>query len=162
MPFVIQSARPSDAPVVCALIDELAAYEKLSHESRPDPAALARHMAGSGGPRVEVLLAIDADTTEAVGFALFFQNYSTFLTSWGIYMEDLYVKPEYRGRGVGKELVRRVAQEAIERGCHRFEWSVLNWNDLATDFYKALGAEPMREWTTWRLSGERMRLVADA
>jgi diamine N-acetyltransferase len=146
--------------VVAELINELAQYEKLSAESRPDAAVLARDMAGLGGPVVEVLLATDTDTSEAIGFALFFQNYSTFLTQWGLHMEDLYVKPHYRGKGVGRALVQTVARSAVSRNCERFEWSVLNWNDLAINFYKSIGAVPMREWTTWRLSGDRLKEAA--
>lgn len=160
MPFAVRPAQPSDAATIAELIDDLAAYEKLSHESRPDPHVLARHIAGQDGPSVEVLLAVDTDSHEAIGFALFFQNYSTFLTRWGIYMEDLFVKPDYRARGVGRALVSSVARIAVERGCDRFDWSVLNWNDLATDFYRNIGAVPMREWTTWRLSGDRLRQLA--
>ena len=157
MPFAIRPATPSDAPVVAALIDELADYERMTAQSRPDASALARHMAGLDGPTLEVILATDAETSEAIGFALFFQTYSTFLTRWGLYMEDLYVKPAYRGKGVGRALVQTIARTAVARNCSRLEWSVLNWNDLAINFYKTLGAEPMREWTTWRLSGDRLK-----
>ena len=103
----------------------------------------------------EALLAwVDA---EAVGFALFFHNYSTFLARPGIYLEDLFVLPEQRGRGIGRTLLTRLAQIAVERGCGRLEWSVLDWNEPAIRFYKSLGAEPMDEWTIFRVTGERLR-----
>ncbi len=157
MPFSIRPAQPEDAPVITALINELADYEKLSHESRPDPSSLAEHLAADASPRTEVYLAVDTDTSETIGFALFFQNYSTFLTQWGIYMEDLYVRPAYRSRGVGRALVEQIARTAVARRCGRLEWSVLNWNDTAIEFYKRIGATPMREWTGWRLSGAALQ-----
>lgn len=161
MPFSIRPATPDDAPVVCDLINELADYERLSHESRPDATALGQHMAPEASPRTEVLLAMDAETLEPIGFALFFQNYSTFLTQWGIYMEDLYVRPPFRARGVGQALVEQIARTAVERNCGRLEWSVLNWNDTAIEFYKRLGAVPMREWTGWRLDGQALADLAN-
>ena len=105
-------------------------------------------------PVAEALLALEDD--EAVGFAIFFTNYSTFLAKSGVYLEDLFVKPEFRGRGFGKALLRRIVQMAVKRGCGRMEWSVLDWNEPSIAFYESLGAKPMNEWTIFRLSGESL------
>lgn len=161
MPVHIRPAQPEDAETLVALIRELADYERLTHEARPDAAALHDHLRPEAQPRCEALLAEDAGTGEAVGFALYFANYSTFLTRWGIYLEDLYVKPSRRGLGIGFALLQRVAEIAVARGCRRLEWSVLDWNELALRFYRQLGAEPMDEWTTMRLSGPALEALGE-
>lgn len=160
MSATIRSATPDDATHLVRLIHELAVYEKLEDEAEPDPDALRRHLADDARPRCEALLAVDDETSEAVGFALFFPNYSTFLTRWGVYLEDLYVQPAYRGRGIGFALLRRVAQIAVERGARRLDWAVLDWNAPAIAFYDRLGAEPLDDWTTMRLTGEALRRLA--
>ena len=160
--FTIRPATPDDAEMLAGLIHELAAYEKLTHEAEPDVRALREHLGAEAAPRCEALLAEDRTSGRAIGFALFFPNYSTFLTRWGIYLEDLYVQPEARGRGVGFALLQAVARIAAERGCERLDWSVLDWNRLAIGFYEKLGAKPMNDWTTMRLSGAALRRLAEA
>lgn len=150
----IRAARPADAPGILRLIRALAEYEKLAHEVVASEEALRQTLFGAQ-PAAEVLLAeVDG---RAVGMALFFQNYSTFLAKPGIYLEDLFVEPACRGRGIGKALLRAVARLAVQRGCGRFEWSVLDWNQPAIDFYKSLGARPLDDWTTFRVTGEALR-----
>ena len=132
----------------------LAEYEKLSHEVVATEAALAQTLFGER-PAAEVLLAEEGG--RAVGFALFFQNYSTFLGKPGIYLEDLFVEPAQRGKGLGKALLQAVARLAVERGCGRFEWAVLDWNTPAIGFYESLGARPLNDWTVMRVTGEALR-----
>lgn len=156
----IRPATPGDADTIRTLILELAEYEKLLDEAHPDVDALREHLAPSATPRCEALLAEADDTGEAVGFALFFPNYSTFLTKWGIYLEDIYVRPSHRGKGIGFALLKRVAEIAVERGAGRMDWAVLDWNASAIDFYREIGATPMDDWTTMRLSGEALRELA--
>jgi diamine N-acetyltransferase len=153
MPFTLRMAGPDDAAVICDLILGLADYEKLGHEAKPDPDALRHHLAEDANPRCETVLAEDKITGETVGFALFFPNYSTFLTRWGMYLEDLYVKPGFRGRGIGFALLKRVAQITVARGAERLDWSVLGWNTPAIDFYHQLGAQAMDDWRGMRLTG---------
>jgi ribosomal protein S18 acetylase RimI-like enzyme len=163
MDFTILRATPDDASVIHGLILELAEYEKLLDEARAgsNPDNLRRHLAADAAPRVDAFVARDA-SGEAVGFALCYHHYSTFHTNWGLYLEDLYVRPECRGAGIGLALMRRVARLAAERGSVRLEWQVLNWNRPALDFYAGIGAEAMDEWTTMRLTGEALaRLAAD-
>ncbi|HMB92071.1 MAG TPA: GNAT family N-acetyltransferase [Rhodothermales bacterium] len=157
MSFSLRRATPEDADVLCDLILGLADYEKLLHEAKPDLAALRQHLAEDANPRCEALLANDEFTGDAVGFALFFPNYSTFLTRWGIYLEDLYVKPTFRGHGIGFALLQRVAQIAVARGAERLDWSVLDWNTPAIDFYHQLGAKAMDDWTGMRLTGDALQ-----
>lgn len=157
--FTLRPARPDDAATIAALIEELAVYERLAHEAAPDAERLHRHLSSDASPRIEALLA--EVNGEPVGFALFFQNYSTFLTRWGIYLEDIYVRPESRGKGIGKALLKRVAQIAVERECGRLEWSVLDWNEPALRFYRSLGATPMDEWTTMRVTGDALRRLGN-
>jgi len=156
---VIRSARPEDVPTIVSLIRALAVYEKLESECHADEAALRAHLFGPR-PAAEVILA--EHDAEVAGFALFFHNYSTFLTKPGIYLEDLFVRPEVRGAGIGRALLSRLAQIALERGCGRLEWSVLDWNTPAIGFYERLGASPMTEWTVFRLTGDALaRLGTD-
>jgi diamine N-acetyltransferase len=161
MPFTLRPALPGDAETIAGLIRELAAYERLAHEAAPDVEALRRHLAPDARPRCEAVLAEDDASGEVLGFALFFYNYSTFLTRWGVYLEDLYVRPACRGLGVGFALLKRVAAVAVAHGAERLEWSVLDWNEPALAFYRRLGARPMDDWTTMRLSGETLRRLAE-
>ncbi len=149
-PLLLRPARPDDVPTVVELIRALAAYEKLEAECFADEAALRGHLFG---PRAFAEVVLAEVGGAAVGFALFFHNYSTFLTKPGIYLEDLFVRPEHRGRGAGKALLSHLAALAVARGCGRLEWSVLKWNAPAISFYEKLGAVPMEEWQVYRLAG---------
>jgi GNAT superfamily N-acetyltransferase len=153
----LRPATPADVNAIVALIRDLAVYEELAHEVQADPAALEAHLFGPT-PVAEVLMGrVDG---EVAGFALYFTNYSTFLTKPGIYLEDLFVRPEHRGVGLGKALLKRLAAIAVERGCGRFEWSVLDWNQPSIDFYVAHGARPMDGWTTYRVTGPALTELA--
>lgn len=150
----IRTATPDDAATIVGFIRELADYERLLHECLANETALRRHLFGEGfgrGPVAEALIA-ELDGTPR-GFALFFTNFSTFMCKPGIYLEDLYVQPACRGKGLGKALLVELARLAVARGCGRVEWSVLDWNTPSINFYKALGAVPMDEWTVFRLTG---------
>ena len=149
----IRAATEGDAPLILSLIKELAEYERLSHEVVATEEALRDSLFGER-PVAEVLIGDLGD--EAVGFALFFHNFSTFLGKPGIYLEDLYVKPRYRGMGFGRTLLVHLARLARERGCGRFEWSVLDWNEPAIGFYKGIGASPVSGWTVYRVTGEAL------
>ncbi len=154
----ITPATEADVPVILEMIRGLADYEKLSHVVRATEKQLRQTLFGER-PAAEVLIA--HWNAEPVGFALFFPNYSTFLAQPGIYLEDLFVKPHARGKGVGLALLIELARIAVARGCGRVEWAVLNWNEPSIQFYKKLGAVPMDEWTTFRLtSGPLERLAA--
>ncbi len=154
---MVRPATPADIPTIARLILALADYERLAHEAVPDEARLREHLFGPR-PYCECLIAEDAGV--AVGFALFFHNYSTFLTRPGVYLEDLFVLPECRGRGHGKALLVALARLAVDRGCGRLEWSVLDWNEPAIRFYESLGAKPMNEWTVYRVTGESLTRLA--
>lgn len=154
---MIRPAARADLPAVVSLIRALAEYEKLSHAVGIDEAALAEHLFGAR-PYAECLLAEDGGTV--VGFALFFHNYSTFRCKPGIYLEDLFVIPEHRGKGHGKALFVELARLAKARDCARLEWAVLDWNEPAIGFYKKLGAVPMDEWTVYRLTGDALAKLA--
>jgi GNAT superfamily N-acetyltransferase len=149
----IREAAVGDVPVILQLIRGLADYEKLSDQVTATEEKLRDTLFGERRG-ADVLLAYSGD--ECVGFALFFPNYSTFLAKPGIFLEDLYVKPEWRGKGIGTALLRRVAAIAVERGCGRFEWEVLDWNTPSIGFYKSLGAVPMDEWTKYGVTGEAL------
>jgi len=149
----IRIARPEDSPLVLQLIRELADYEKLSEQVVATEAQVKETLFGPR-PAAECLIA-EADGQPA-GFALFFPNYSTFLARPGIYLEDLFVTPAFRRRGVGRALFSHVARLAVERRCGRFEWSVLDWNQPAIAFYRSLGAQPLEDWTVFRLTGEAL------
>ena len=151
--LILRFAKPADCDVLFKLIKALAEYEKLSHAVTGDAVALKEHLFGS--PRyVEAILA--EYTGQAVGFALFFHNYSTFLTKPGIYLEDLFVLPEYRQQGIGRELITKIAQIAVERGCGRLEWSVLDWNEPAIAFYRRMGATILDDWRICRVTEEAL------
>lgn len=149
----VRQAGIEDVPLILAFIRELAEYERLSDAVMADEAALAATLFGDK-PFAEVWLA--RWNGEDAGFALFFHNYSTFLAKPGIYLEDLFVRPAFRGRGIGKSLLTQLAQLAVARGCGRLEWSVLNWNTPAIGFYQALGAQAQAEWGVYRLSGDAL------
>jgi len=153
----IEVARAGDDGVLLQLIRGLADYERLLPEVVTTEELLRQHLFGAR-PSAEALLA--RAQGEPVGFALYFTNFSTFLGRPGLYLEDLFVLPEHRGRGYGARLFRRVAQIALERECGRMEWSVLDWNEPALDFYRRMGAQPMSEWTVQRLTGEALRQAA--
>jgi GNAT superfamily N-acetyltransferase len=153
MTIQIERATPADMPVILELIRELAEFERLLDQVTATPAQIHDGLFGSR-PSAEVVIArINA---EVAGFALYFHNFSTFLAKPGIYLEDLYVRQKFRGQGCGEALLRHLARVAVERGCGRFEWSVLDWNQRAIDFYKSLGAVPMDEWTMYRVTGEAL------
>ena len=159
--FVIRPATAIDVPLILTLIRELAEFERLLHEVVADENLLREHLFGAR-LAAEVLLGFEADG-EPMGFALFFQNFSTFLGRPGIYLEDLYVRPDKRGRGLGRALLTRLARLAVERGCGRLDWSVLDWNENAIGFYKKLGARIMEDWRTCRVTGEALtKLGANA
>ena len=158
-PFHIRSAQPADVPLILGLIRELADYEKLSHEVVATEALLHEHLFGSQH-RAETLIAEDAGG--AVGFALFFHNFSTFVGRPGIYLEDLFVRPEARGSGLGKALLAHLAQLCSTRDCARLEWSVLDWNAPSIGFYQRLGAKLMDEWTVMRVDGDALTKLAAA
>jgi GNAT superfamily N-acetyltransferase len=153
----IVEATAEDVPVILELIRGLAEYERLADKCAATEAQLRETLFGPR-PAAEVLLA-SADG-ETVGFAVFFTNYSTFLARPGIYLEDLFVKPHARGKGIGKALLVRLAQIARERGCGRMEWSVLDWNEPSIRFYESLGAVAMKEWTVYRVTGEALETLA--
>jgi GNAT superfamily N-acetyltransferase len=155
--FRIATARPDDVPRLLELIRALAEYERLAHLVVGTAPQLHDELFGPR-PVIEAVLAWEGE--RAVGFALFFQNFSTFLARRGLYLEDLFVEPAARGRGVGKALIRHGARLAVERQCGRYEWAVLDWNAPAIDFYRALGAELLADWRICRLTGEALARVA--
>ena len=153
--FTVRPAAPTDVPAIAELIHGLAEYEQLTADCRPNEALLHEHLFGDR-PYAEVVLA-EVDR-RPVGFALFFHNYSTFLSKPGMYLEDLFVLPEHRGGGIGKALLQHVVSVAAERKCGRVEWAVLDWNQPAIDFYtNAFGARPVDGWTVYRLTEDRIR-----
>lgn len=157
MSVTLRPAAPADVPAIRELIEGLAEYERLRHECHATDALLHEALFGVR-PHAEVVLA-EADGVVA-GFALFFHNFSTFLARPGIYLEDLFVRPAFRGRGIGKALLGHLAQQAVARGCGRLEWSVLDWNVDAIGFYTKLGAHPRDEWTVYRVTGEALTQLA--
>jgi GNAT superfamily N-acetyltransferase len=153
----ISPANESDVAVILSFIRKLAEYEKLSHLVVVTEENIREHVFG-GNPVAEVLLAYWNE--EPVGFALYFRNFSTFLGQPGIYLEDLFVEPAHRGRGIGKALLTRLAKIAIERGHGRLDWAVLDWNMPSIEFYRSLGAVPLDAWTGYRLTGEALNRLA--
>jgi GNAT superfamily N-acetyltransferase len=157
MTITIRPATSNDLDLIHRFICDLSEYEKLRHEMRADPAVLGAHLFGPN-PKAEVLIGeIDGAPR---GFALFFHNFSTFEGRPGLYLEDLFVEPEARGSGLGKALLAQLAVLALKRDCARLEWSVLDWNEPALAFYRAIGARPMEEWTVQRLDGEALKAMA--
>ena len=157
--LTIRPATPADVPAIFGMIFELAVFEKLEHMVVANEAALHDSLF-CDKPVCEAL--VGETGGEVVTFALFFHNFSTFLCKKGLYLEDLYVQQAHRGKGYGKQMLVALAQLAVERDCGRFEWSVLDWNTPAIDFYRRLGATGMDEWTVQRVSGEALRALADA
>ncbi len=157
MTSLIRPAAPEDIPLIRRFILDLAVYEKMSHEVLATEAQLEKSLFGDK-PAAECLLAFSGD--QPAGFAIFFGNYSTFLAKPGLYLEDLFVKPEFRGQGIGKALLLYLARLANQRGCGRMEWAVLDWNQPAIDFYESLGASRMKDWTICRLAGQELARYA--
>lgn len=155
-PFNFRFAKRQDVPLILKFICELAEYEKMLDEVVADEAMLEDWLFDK--EKAEVIFACLDD--KEIGFALFFHNFSTFLGRAGLYLEDLYVLPEYRGNGYGKALLKKLAAIAIERQCGRLEWCCLDWNQPSIDFYLSLGAEPMSDWTTYRITGKTLNDLA--
>lgn len=152
-----RKAERKDVALILEFIQGLAAYEHMENDVVADEALLEEWIFDK--QKAEVIFAV-ADGKE-VGFALFFHNFSTFLGRAGLYLEDLFVKPEYRGKGYGKAILKKLAAIAVERGCGRLEWSCLDWNTPSIDFYRTLGAVPMDEWTVYRVTGETLKKLAE-
>lgn len=159
MPFSIRPAKPEDAATILGFITELAVFEKAGHEVVATEATIRASIFGEGSVTEAVILEADG---RPVGFAVWFYNYSTWQAKNGLYLEDLYVSPDYRGSGAGKLLLKHLARIAVEKGCGRFEWSVLDWNEPAIRVYDAIGAEPQREWIRYRLAGQKLKDFAGA
>ena len=157
--FTIQNATEDDIPTILHLIRELAAYERAPDEAVATEEGLREVLFGER-PAAEVLIAWEGEV--AVGFAVFFHNFSTWLGRPGLYLEDLFIRPEDRGKGYGRALLVRLAQIAQERGCGRMEWAVLDWNEPAIKFYRTLGAAPNEEWTIFRLTRDKIAKLAQA
>src|SRR5947208_7089001 len=157
--FEIRPARVEDVPLILELIRDLATYERAPKEVTATEEQLLAVLFGQK-PVAEVLLAFEGQSP--VGFAVFFHNVSTWLGRPGLYLEDLFVKPEKRGKGYGRALLVRLARIAHDRGCGRMEWAVLDWNDPAIQFYRKLGARPLDEWTVFRLAGEEIAMLAQS
>ena len=153
----LRPARPDDSATIVALIRELAAYEKLEHEAVATADGLRGHLFADH-PTAEVIIAEVAG--EPVGFALYFNNFSTFRGCPGVYLEDLFVRTAYRGKGIGKALIAAVARVAVDQGAGRLDWAVLNWNTPAIDFYRSLGAQPMDGWIVNRVSDDALLRLA--
>ena len=157
MHIAIRPATRADVPLILQFIRELAEYEKLAHEVTATEALLAEHLFG---PRQFVEAMIAQLDGESVGFALFFHNFSTFVGRPTLYLEDLFVRPAARGKGVGRALLRELARLAIQRNCGRLEWTVLDWNEPAIGFYRKIGAVPMNDWTINRVTGDALHKLA--
>jgi GNAT superfamily N-acetyltransferase len=155
--FSIRPAQPEDVEILVNLVRELAVYERLEQHARATPDDFLRHLFG---PRPAAQAALAEVGGEPVGFAIWFATFSTFRGQPGLYLEDIFVKPAYRGRGIGKALLAAVARLAVEGGCGRLEWSVLDWNTPAIGFYRALGARPMDEWTVYRIDDDALGELA--
>jgi GNAT superfamily N-acetyltransferase len=155
--FSIRPAMPDDAPRILALIRELAEFERLLHEVTATAEDLRRSLFEEPR-RAEAVMVCEGGAP--IGFALFFHNFSTFLGKPGLYVEDIYIQPAFRGRGYGRAVMLHLARLAVERGCGRFEWAVLDWNQSARDFYRSLGAEEKTEWIIERVTGEALAALA--
>lgn len=154
----IRNASADDLQLIIQLITDLADYEKLRHEIAIDPKRLKRELFGDQ-PAAYAMIA--QWNEKPVGFALFFYNFSTFLGKRGIYVEDVYVQPDYRGKGIGKALFRAIAQKAVAEDCGRVEWQVLDWNKPSIDFYEAMEARHKKEWLTYQLTGGALKRLAN-
>jgi GNAT superfamily N-acetyltransferase len=154
----IEPATERDVPLILRLITGLAEYERLAHQVVATEDALRATLFGAR-PAAEVVIAYAGD--EAAGFALWFHNYSTFLARPGLYLEDLFVRPEWRGKGIGRALLAHLARIAVARGCGRMEWSVLDWNESAIGFYRRLGAELLDDWRICRVTGDRLAALGE-
>lgn len=154
----IREATPQDSEQILHFINELAIYEKLPQEVKTNEALIIDTLFGDDAKAFCLICEIDG---EAVGFAIYFYNYSTWLGKYGIYLEDLYVPPEHRGKGAGKALLIHIACIAVENNCGRFEWSVLDWNTPSIEFYKALGAREMSDWHMYRVDGDALLALAE-
>ena len=150
----IRPGTVQDTPLIFQFIRELAIYEKALEEVTTDEEGLREALFGTGPRAYSLICEIDG---EGAGFAIYFYNFSTWLGKYGIFLEDLYVAPQFRGRGAGKALLQHLARQAVEEGCGRFEWNVLDWNQPAIDFYESFGAKPMGEWVGYRLSGDALK-----
>lgn len=157
MPFTIRPAKPDDAGTILGFITELAVYEKAGHEVEATEETIRASIFGESSVTEAAILEHDG---RPAGFAVWFYNYSTWQAKNGLYLEDLYVSPDHRGSGAGKLLLKHLARLAVEKGCGRFEWSVLDWNEPAIRVYDAVGAEPQTEWIRYRLSGDKLRAFA--
>ena len=157
MSLGFRNAQRNDVGLILQFIRELADYEKMLSEVVADEATLEEWIFDK--QKAEVIFALEGE--KEVGFALYFHNFSTFHGRAGIYLEDLYVKPEYRGKGYGKAILKKLASIAVERGCGRLEWWCLDWNKPSIDFYRSLGAEPMDDWTVYRIAGETLTNLAE-
>ena len=157
MSLGFRNAQRNDVGLILQFIRELADYEKMLSEVVADEATLEEWIFDK--QKAEVIFALEGE--KEVGFALYFHNFSTFLGRAGIYLEDLDVKPEYRGKGYGKAILKKLASIAVERGCGRLEWWCLDWNKPSIDFYRSLGAEPMDDWTVYRIAGETLTNLAE-
>ena len=155
----IQQATKADVPLVLRMIKALAEYEQLTHEVVATEAKVRESLFGSNPSAEAVIARVDG---QPAGFAVWFYSYSTFLGRPGLYLEDLFVLPEWRGRGIGRALLRHLARIAVSRDCGRMEWAVLDWNELAIRFYRGLGARPMSDWTVYRLTGDDLTRLAAA
>ncbi|MFH0875151.1 MAG: GNAT family N-acetyltransferase [archaeon] len=156
--FTIRNATKKDVPIILGFIRELAEYEKALHEAKATKKQLENTLFGK---KKYAECVIGYDGKKPVGFALFFHNYSTWLGKPGLYLEDLYVTPDCRGKGYGKALLMHLAKIAKKRGCGRFEWACLDWNTPSIEFYKKLGAKPMTEWTVYRVTGDNLKKLAN-
>ena len=165
--FTLRAARPADLPAIVGLIRELAVFERLEHLVVATAESMHPHLFGPR-PTAEAVVVQDGgvakhpDSGAVIGFALFFHNFSTFLGRPGLYLEDLYVQPAHRGRGIGGALLRHLAGLALQRGCGRFEWSVLDWNADAIAFYEKMGASVMPDWRICRVSGDALAALGAA
>ena len=154
--LTFRNAERKDTALILQFIKELADYEKMSDEVVADEATLENWIFDK--QKAEVIFALEDDVE--IGFALFFHNFSTFLGRAGIYLEDLYIRPEYRGKGYGKAILKKLAQTAVERDCGRLEWWCLDWNKPSIDFYLSMGAVPMSDWTVYRITGDTLNRLA--
>lgn len=157
MSIHIRDATPSDAALILGFITELAIYEKAEHEVVAGVADIEQSLFGPGAPARALICSVDG---QPIGFAVYFLSYSTWLGRKGLYLEDLYVSPSHRGCGAGKQMLRHLARLACDSGCGRFEWSVLDWNEPAIQFYRSIGASPQDEWVRYRMAGDALKNFA--